>query len=132
MHRSTAVDHPQRSRILTGWLIYVVLANLWTAYRGYEVIRDLVEHADPRWTEPLTWALPLAAVLSVIAALAAAAMIFRLKAGYYAYLSAALVGGALLILVLGVPIGTLLLPAIGLIVTVALVSSRWEEFDRRR
>jgi hypothetical protein len=69
---------------LRGWLIFMILANGWSLFRTYEIISDLVRHADPRWDDRLWWALPVLTAVGCVSILALAAIWLRWKAGAYA------------------------------------------------
>lgn len=117
-------SRPSLGIVLRLWLGYVVLSGLWAAYRTWTIIADLVDHHDPRWTGDMVWALPTLAGLSLLNALCAGLLLFRLKLGFYVILLSAVVSVGI-VLILPVPLAGLLPGLFGLAVLVVLVNRRW-------
>lgn len=122
---STDSPRPRLGLVLKLWLGFVALAGLWAAYRTEMTIRDLVDHADPRWTGNLVWALPALLGLSLGNTLCAVLIFFRLKLGFtLALLDAA--ASLVIVLMLSVPPATILPSLAGLVVLVVLVRANWD------
>ena len=109
----------------TVWTAIQILGNAYGAYRITEIIRDLVDHSDPRWKDDLWWYLPASLVLSLLAVLAAIAVLLRYKVGVFA-----LIGLAAVSIVLGATVGGLtfltIAPAAGIGVLLLLLKPRWD------
>lgn len=126
MESETAVK-PVRGWPLTGWLVYLTLANAWAVYRYYSIIDDFVRHSDPRFTGTLEWALPVLMVLAAVNLGAVILLWFWRKWGFYIFVVTACAAFAINV-TLKVPFGTLLLGLVGLIILWALLRSHWSDF----
>lgn len=117
----------ERGAILTGWLVFVGLANGWTVYRYVDIIRDYVQHSDPALNGPAGWAFPLLTVLALINIGAVVALFRWRKLGWYLILMTS--GVALVVnLILGIPLILSLLGFGGLAILWWLLSRKWEHF----
>ncbi len=110
-----------RGWLLSAWLIYVALSNLWTAYRSFEVYRDLVAHADPRFPH---WPFLVLALLALVNILAVVGLWFWKRWGFVLFCAVTAPGLGLNIY-LGVSMGTLLLSMIGVVIMLAIFVPKW-------
>lgn len=95
------------------WLIYVMVASLWSAYRYYQFIDDQIRHGDPDWKGFITFGIPALLVLSLVSAAGAIALFVGRRVGFY--LVVAVNAAALVIaLLLGLPLTALIPGLIGL------------------
>jgi hypothetical protein len=106
------------------WLVLVLLAGLWTAYRLGMVIEDLVSHGDPKWAGDLRWALPTLLALALVHAFGAALMLLRLRFGFHLLLVETVAGVAIALHV-GIPLSTMAIGLIGLAVLIVLTRLNW-------
>jgi Predicted membrane protein (DUF2127) len=114
-----------RGWLLSAWLIYVALSHLWTAYRSFEVYRDLVAHADPRFPH---WPFLVLAVLALVNVLAVVGLWFWKRWGSVLFCVVTLAGLGVNIY-LGVSVGRLLLSMIGVAITLAIFVPKWRRLN---
>jgi hypothetical protein len=122
-----SLETPKRGWVLSGWLIFMVVANAWTVFNYIGIINDFVQHSDPRFTGVVQWSFPLLAVLGVVNVGAAIALWTWRPVGLYIFAATSVI--ALIInLMLNVPIQASLLGLGGLLIVWLLVRSRWQYF----
>ncbi|MBC8162003.1 MAG: hypothetical protein H7Z42_12370 [Roseiflexaceae bacterium] len=123
IHEATV--EPARSLPLTGWLVFVLLANVWTVYRYGMIIYDLVDHMV--FDGVAQWALPLLATLSVVNVAAVVLLWFWRKVGLYMFVATSVI--ALVVnSILQVPLTSMLLGLVGLIILWFLLRPHWSNF----
>ena len=120
-----ASDRPDLGLPLKIWLGLVFLGSLWITYRLGMQIEDLVSHRDPRWQGDLQWALPTLMGTAVAQAASALLLFARLRAGLYLLIVSA--AAALTVnLMIGVPLGAMVISLIGVAITAVLVRQNWQ------
>ena len=98
-----------------------MLTSIWTAYRFYEAIEDLVSHSDPRWDGDLSRVLPTLLGLAILNGLGAIILCFRFKFGFYPIVADA-IACVIIVLVVGASITSLGLGLVGLVVLCVMVN----------
>lgn len=122
---AAAPHRPDLGWPLKAWLGFVLLANLWVAYRLGMTIDDLVSHHDPLWhSGDLQWALPALLATTVVQLIAVGLLFLRLRVGFYVIIGCT-VAALAINLAIGVPLGTNAIGLVGAAVTVVLVRQRW-------
>lgn len=123
IHEATV--KPARGLPLTGWLAFMLLANVWTVYRYGMIIYDLVDHMA--FDGIAQWALPLLATLSVVNVAAIILLWFWRKIGLYTLVASSAI--ALVVnMMLQVPLTSMLLGLVGLIILWSLLRPHWSNF----
>jgi hypothetical protein len=112
MAASAPTRQPQ-SKALRAWLIFVILASLWSAYRYYSVIADMLDHRDPRWQGLIAVGIPALLVLSLVNVVGAVVLFTGRKIGF-AIIVTVNIAALVIAILLGVPIAALVPGLVGL------------------
>lgn len=115
---STAVPRGARGGCLTVWLILMVVAGLLLAFLEFSIYQDLEAHQDPTLPH---WPFLLGALLALVGPVAAIALFFWRKWGFYLYLIGVCI--SILFSVFLLPLGAPLLDTLrGIVLTLAGVA----------
>jgi hypothetical protein len=125
----TTVTLPERKRgaLLTGFLILMLIANVWTIYRYIVIIDDWLRHSDPNWNR---FGAPFV-LLTVLAAVNVVGVVLLWQwriVGLYLFIAVSLIA-FVINLILGVPLITALIGLIGMVILYALVNAKREMFS---
>ncbi|NJO42529.1 MAG: hypothetical protein HC769_21435 [Cyanobacteria bacterium CRU_2_1] len=117
----------ERGGLLTGWLCFVILVSLWTAFRYFAPNEELIDYSDPRVVGTLRFALPLG-LLAIVNIGAGILLFLWKKIGFYILLLTAITE-FVINLNIGIPLeGNLSGLAVVTILWV-LLQPYWHHFD---
>jgi hypothetical protein len=123
----TSTETRERGWLLTGWLIFMFIANAYTLFTYATTIQDWLSHSDPRWDQ-FGWAFvvfAIGAALNVIATIA----LWRWKIwGLYLFAATSIIA-LILNIIVGVPIIAALLGLVGFVIVYVLVNQRRAYFS---
>lgn len=116
-----------RGALLTGWLVVMLLTNIWSVYRYTAIIQGWLSHADPKW-ERLGPPFVALIVLSIVNIIALGLLWQWRIIGLYVFVGISLIAFVIK-LFLNIPVTTALIGLAGMIVLYALINPKRVMFD---